>query len=62
MFTNYDAQQVLQSNKTLEDKLIEMRDIEAGSGEILIHKKALKDLLMEIMVSRQQLRVLRKRK
>jgi hypothetical protein len=48
MFTNYDAQQVVGSNKKLVDVITELKDVNPGSGECTIHLWALKQLLIEL--------------
>jgi hypothetical protein len=54
MFTNYDAQQIINSNVELDHLLYEMRDIQPGSGETTIHLYALKQLLLEIKALRNK--------
>lgn len=49
MFTNFDAQHVLSSNRFLESYLETMKYVKQGSGETEIHKWALKVLLEEIL-------------
>jgi hypothetical protein len=48
MFTNYDAQKLLNSNDEIRRRLTEMKDIGPGSGETTIHLYALKQLIEEI--------------
>jgi hypothetical protein len=48
MFSNYDAQKLLNSNDELRRYLIEMKDIGPGSGETNIHLYALQQLIEEI--------------
>ena len=53
MFTNYDAQQVLDSQNKLANWLESNKDISAGSGETTIHKHALKQILHELFIVRE---------
>jgi hypothetical protein len=48
MFTNYDAQQVLNHKDKLFEMLTEMKDVKPGSGQTEIHLYALRSLLEEI--------------
>lgn len=52
MFTNQDAQDVINSNAELSIMLKELKKVQPGSGEILIHQYALKRLLEELAAYR----------
>ena len=46
--TNYDVDQLLQSNEKIAEMLKAMVDVKPGSGSVEIHTYALRVLLMEI--------------
>ena len=62
MFTNYDAQQVLNDNDKLSAYLINSQKIGPGSGEEIIHKYALVQILQELKACRREIKELRQKR
>jgi len=50
--TNYEAQKIINSNKELLDYVKIFEDIKEGSGDMAIHKFALKSILEELIACR----------